>query len=124
MIILSIDSATPVAAVAVIKDSVLLAEEMLNIGNTHSTQLMPMAAHVLAQSNIKMSEVDAVAVSQGPGSFTGLRIGMATAKGLAQGSGCKLIAVPTLDVLAQNMWGYDGLVLFLTVHRNRSRRLP
>ena len=110
MIILSIDSATPVAAVAVIKDSVLLAEEMLNIGNTHSTQLMPMAAHVLAQSNIKMSEVDAVAVSQGPGSFTGLRIGMATAKGLAQGSGCKLIAVPTLDVLAQNMWGYDGLV--------------
>lgn len=110
MIILSIDSATPVAAVAVVKDGVLLAEEMLNIGNTHSTQLMPMVAHVLEQSNIAISEVTAVAVSQGPGSFTGLRIGMATAKGLAQGSGCKLVAVPTLDVLAENMWGYEGLV--------------
>ena len=72
MIILSIDSATPVAAVAVIKDSVLLAEEMLNIGNTHSTQLMPMAAHVLAQSNIKMSEVDAVAVEPGTGLLYGI----------------------------------------------------
>lgn len=110
MIILSIDSATPVAATAVLKDGVLLAEEMLNIGNTHSTQLMPMVADVLQKSNISVSEVDAVAVSQGPGSFTGLRIGMATAKGLAQGSGCKLLAVPTLDVLAQNMWGFAGAV--------------
>lgn len=110
MIILSIDSATPVAAAAIVKDGVLLAEEMLNIGNTHSTQLMPMVADVLTKSHISVDKVDAVAVSQGPGSFTGLRIGMATAKGLAQGSGCKLITVPTLDVLAQNMWGCEGLV--------------
>jgi len=110
MIILSIDSSTPVAAVAVVKDGVLLAEEMLNIGNTHSVQLMPMVAYALQQSQINIKEVDAVAVSQGPGSFTGLRIGMATAKGLAQGAGCKLITVPTLDALAQNMWGTNDLV--------------
>lgn len=110
MIILSVDSATPVAAVAVCQDGVILAEEMLNVGNTHSVQLMPMIADVLAKSGIKIKEVDAVAVSQGPGSFTGLRIGMATAKGLAQGAGIKLITVPTLDSLAENLWGLSGLV--------------
>ena len=110
MIILSVDSATPVAAVAVCQDGVILAEEMLNVGNIHSVQLMPMIADVLAKSGIKIKEVDAVAVSQGPGSFTGLRIGMATAKGLAQGAGIKLITVPTLDSLAENLWGLSGLV--------------
>ena len=110
MIILSVDGATPVAGVAVVKDGVLLSEEMLNVGNTHSIQLMPMVAEVLEKCNFTMQDIDAVVTSKGPGSFTGLRIGMATAKGLVQGSGCKLVAVPTLDVLAANLWGVDGLV--------------
>ena len=110
MIILSVDSATPVAAVALCQDGVILAEEMLNVGNTHSVQLMPMVADVLKKSKIDIKAVDAVAVSQGPGSFTGLRIGLATAKGLAQGAGIKLITVPTLDSLAENLWGVSGLI--------------
>lgn len=110
MIILSVDGATPVAGVAVVKDGVLLAEEMLNVGNTHSVQLMPMVVDILEKCNLTMQDIDAVVTSKGPGSFTGLRIGMATAKGLVQGCGCKLVAVATLDVLAANMWGADGWI--------------
>lgn len=110
MIILSVDGATPVAGVAIVKDGILLAEEMLNVGNTHSVQLMPMVVEILEKCNLTMQDIDAVVTSKGPGSFTGLRIGMATAKGLVQGSGCKLVAIPTLDVLAANLWGAAGWI--------------
>ncbi len=110
MIILSIDSSTPVAGVAVLTEEQILGESMLNTKNTHSEKLLVLVDTLLQELHLTMAEIDAVAVAQGPGSFTGLRIGMATAKGLAQGGGKKLIAVPTLDALAHRMSGVSGLI--------------
>ena len=110
MIILSIDSSTPVAGIAVSDGMHLLGEITLNTKNTHSEKLMPLVKQLLDELNLTMQDVDAIAVTQGPGSFTGLRIGMATAKGLAQGANKQLIAVPTLDCLAQNLLHYPGIL--------------
>lgn len=110
MIILSVDSATPVAGVAVIDQNKILAEKFLNTGNTHSEQLLPLIAQTLAELKFTLKDIDGIAVSIGPGSFTGLRIGLATAKGLAQVSGLKLVAIPTLDALAQNLVGTRGYI--------------
>ena len=110
MIILSIDSSTPVAGIAVSDGMQLLGEITLNTKNTHSEKLMPLVKHLLDELALSVNNLDAIAVTQGPGSFTGLRIGMATAKGLAQGAGKKLIAVPTLDCLAQNLLHYPGII--------------
>ena len=110
MLILSIDSSTPVAGIAVSDGMQLLGEITLNTKNTHSEKLMPLVKHLLDELALSVNDLDAIAVTQGPGSFTGLRIGMATAKGLAQGAGKKLIAVPTLDCLAQNLLHYPGII--------------
>lgn len=110
MIILNIDSSTPVAGIAVADDQKLLGEIMINTKNTHSEKLMPMVQQLLQELEISMQDIDAVAVMQGPGSFTGLRIGMATAKGLAQGAGKRFIAVPTLDCFAYNLIHYPGII--------------
>jgi tRNA threonylcarbamoyladenosine biosynthesis protein TsaB len=110
VIILSIDSSTPVAGIAVSDGMQLLGEITLNTKNTHSEKLMPLVKHLLDELALSVNDLDAIAVTQGPGSFTGLRIGMATAKGLAQGAGKKLIAVPTLDCLAQNLLHYPGII--------------
>ena len=110
MIILSIDSSTPVAGIAVSDGMQLLGEITLNTKNTHSEKLMPLVKHLLDELALSVNDLDAIAVTQGPGSFTGLRIGMATAKGLAQGAGKKLIAVPTLNCLAQNLLHYPGII--------------
>lgn len=110
MIILSIDSSTPVAGIAVADQHRLLGEMMINTENTHSEKLLPMIVHLLQELNLEPKDLDAVAAMQGPGSFTGLRIGMATAKGLAQGCKLKFLAVPTLDCMAYNLVHYPGLV--------------
>ena len=110
MIILSIDSSTPVAGIAVADGNQLLGEIMLNTKNTHSEKLMPLVQQLLQELQLTVQDLDAIAVTQGPGSFTGLRIGMATAKGLVQGAGKQLIAVPTLDCLAQNLLHYPGII--------------
>lgn len=110
MIILGIDSSTPVAGVAIIQEQKILTEIFLNTGNTHSEKLLPMVKTALDQVGLTISEIDAIAFAKGPGSFTGLRIGMVTAKSLAQVINCKIIGVPTLDFLAFNLWGIDGLV--------------
>ena len=110
MIILSIDSSTPVAGIAVSSGRELLGEITLNTKNTHSEKLMPLVQQLLDELELTVKDLDAIAVTQGPGSFTGLRIGMATAKGLAQGADKQLIAVPTLDCLAENLVHYPGIV--------------
>lgn len=110
MIILSIDSSTPVAGIAIADGRNLLGEIMLNTKNTHSEKLMPLVQQLLREVQVTMQDLDAIAVTQGPGSFTGLRIGMATAKGLAQGAKKRLIAVPTLDCLAYNLVYYPGIL--------------
>lgn len=110
MIILSIDSSTPVAGVAVADGEQLLGEIFLNTKNTHLEKLLPLIRQLLQDLELSVEDLDAVAVTQGPGSFTGLRIGMATAKGLAQGADKKLITVPTLDCLARNLLHYPGVI--------------
>ncbi|MGI6224768.1 MAG: tRNA (adenosine(37)-N6)-threonylcarbamoyltransferase complex dimerization subunit type 1 TsaB [Peptococcales bacterium] len=110
MIILSVDSATPVAGVAIIDENRILAESFLNTGNTHSEQLLPLIQETLKRVKLSLKDIDGIVVSIGPGSFTGLRIGLATTKSLAQVTNTKLVAIPTLDALAHNVVGSGTLI--------------
>ena len=103
MLILGIDSAGHTASVALYADGVVLSEYSSNIGLTHSQTLLPMVAEIFSRTGHTVDELDAIAVSAGPGSFTGLRIGAATAKGLALGYGIPLLEVSTLEGLAMNV---------------------
>ena len=110
MKLLAIDSAGLVASIAVLEDDNLLAEYTVNYKKTHSRTLLPMLDAVAQMIDLEMDTVDAVAVAGGPGSFTGLRIGSATAKGLGLALDIPLISVPTVDAIAYNLCGHDGLV--------------
>jgi len=105
MRVLGIDSATLVAGVAVIEEEKVIAEGFLQTRKTHSERLLPLIAQWLQEAELTLKEIDGIAVTSGPGSFTGLRIGAATAKGLAQAAGKPLVGVPTLDALALNAAG-------------------
>ena len=94
-------------------DDTLRAELTIQARLTHSEQLMPHIADMLDKASVKKSQIDGVAVAVGPGSFTGLRIGAATAKGLGLALKKPLIHVPTVDALAYNMWGASGLICLL-----------
>lgn len=110
MIVLGIESSTPVASVALVSAAGLRGEIILNTGLTHSEQLLPLIDTMLGQTRTALEEIAGIAVAGGPGSFTGLRIGMATAKGLAQGRRIPLTGVPTLLALAHTREGLSGLV--------------
>lgn len=103
MKILAMDSSGLVASVAVLDDDTLLAEYTVNHKKTHSQTLLPMIDEIMRMLGMDPAELDAVAVAGGPGSFTGLRIGSATAKGLGLALGIPLVAVPTADALACNL---------------------
>ena len=110
MKILGMDSSGLVAGVAVTEDNVLLAEYTTDYKKTHSQTLLPMLDELCRMIELDVSTIDAIAISAGPGSFTGLRIGSATAKGLGLALKKPLIEVPTLEGLAWNLWGSEGLV--------------
>ncbi|MCD7835676.1 MAG: tRNA (adenosine(37)-N6)-threonylcarbamoyltransferase complex dimerization subunit type 1 TsaB [Lachnospiraceae bacterium] len=110
MKLIGLDSSGLVAGVAVVEDGILLAEYTTDYKRTHSQTLLPMLAELRDMLELDLNTVDAVAVASGPGSFTGLRIGAATAKGLGLALDKPLIEVPTLEGLAYNMWGTDKLV--------------
>lgn len=114
MRILALDSSGLVASVALAEEkdgtAETIAEYTVNYKKTHSQTLLPMLDEVVKMTELDLSGVDAIAVAAGPGSFTGLRIGSATAKGLGLALGKPLIAVPTLEGLAYNLWGTDKLV--------------
>lgn len=110
MKILALDSSGLVASVAIVCDDVLQAEYTINYKKTHSQTLLPMLEEVKNLIELDMSTVDAIAVACGPGSFTGLRIGSATAKGLGLALDKPLIGVPTLEGLAYQLHGTDKLV--------------
>ena len=111
MLILGIESATPVASAALADETGLLGETLLNVGLTHSEQLLPLIDDLLRQCRRTIRDVEGFGVSAGPGSFTGLRIGMATAKALAQGLSAppcerpRLAAIPTLEAMAIQLTG-------------------
>lgn len=110
MKVLALDSSGLVASVAVTDDDVLIAEYTINYKKTHSQTLMPMLQAVKDTVELDLDSIDAIAVAAGPGSFTGLRIGSATAKGLGLALQKPLVEVPTVAGLACNLWGSDKLV--------------
>jgi len=110
MKIVAIDSSGLVASVALVTEDTLLAEYTVNYKKTHSQTLLPMLDEIIKMVDMSIAEVDAIAVTAGPGSFTGLRIGSATAKGLGLALMKPIIAVPTLDGLAYNLFGTDKLI--------------
>ena len=100
MKLLAIDSSGLVASVAVIEEETLVEEYTMNYKKTHSQTLLPMLEEIKKSIDLDLSSIDAIAVAAGPGSFTGLRIGSATAKGLGLALDKPLISVPTVDALA------------------------
>ena len=110
MKVLALDSTALVASVALCEDGKLLGELTLNNGNTHSQTLLPMVEFLLKQFDMTPGDVDLFAATVGPGSFTGVRIGAATLKGLAFGTNKPCAAVSTLEALAYNLKDFDGLI--------------
>ena len=100
MKLLGIESSSPTASAAVWEDGILTAEYTVNFKKTHSQTLLPMIGEICRLTEQALDSIDAVAVASGPGSFTGLRIGAATAKGLSLALSVPLVAVPTLDAMA------------------------
>ena len=110
MKILAFDSSGLVASVAVLTEDQMIAEYTVNYKKTHSQTLLPMLDEVAKMTELDLAEIDAIAVAAGPGSFTGLRIGSATAKGLGLALGKPLVAVPTLEGLACNLFGCEDVI--------------
>ena len=116
MRILALDSSGLVAGVAVLesenekKDAQTIAEYTVNYKKTHSQTLLPMLDEIVKMTELDLDTIDAIAIASGPGSFTGLRIGSATAKGLGLALKKPLVEVPTLEGLAYNLCGTEGLI--------------
>ncbi|MBR4983059.1 MAG: tRNA (adenosine(37)-N6)-threonylcarbamoyltransferase complex dimerization subunit type 1 TsaB [Lachnospiraceae bacterium] len=121
MKILALDSSGLVASVAVLEDENCIAEYTINYKKTHSQTLLPMLDEVSKMVDLDLNSIDAIAVAAGPGSFTGLRIGSATAKGLGQALNKPLIGIPTVDGLAYNLYGTDKVVCpLMDARRNQT----
>lgn len=110
MRVLAIDSSGLTATVAVVEDTQTVAEYTINYKKTHSQTLLPMIDEVVKMTELDLNTIDAIAVAGGPGSFTGLRIGSATAKGLGFALSKPLIHVPTVDGLAYNVYGCEDII--------------
>ncbi len=120
MKILAIDSSSAPASVAVLDDKSLLGEFTININRTHSEKLLPLVDGLLDAVNLSVSDIDAFAISAGPGSFTGLRIGMSAAKLMAQVSGKPLMVVSTLESLAVGIATFEGYICPMLDARNNT----
>ncbi|MCC7449042.1 MAG: tRNA (adenosine(37)-N6)-threonylcarbamoyltransferase complex dimerization subunit type 1 TsaB [Anaerolineae bacterium] len=118
--LLAIDSATRVLSIALYDGQQVYAESTWNTSNRHTVELTPAIQHLLAQSHLTVADLSALAVSQGPGSFNGLRIGFSVAKGLAVARKLPLVAIPTLDIVAAAQLPFDG-VLIAVLQAGRGR---
>lgn len=110
MKILALDSTAKTSTVAVLDNENLLGLYSVNIQNTHSETLLPMVKSLLESLRLTNDDIDAYAVSEGPGSFTGVRIGVATIKALAFGREKPCVGVSTIEALAENLEGFSGIV--------------
>ena len=121
MKILALDSSGLTASVAVIEDENLMGEYTMNYKKTHSQTLLPMLDELAKMIELDLQSIDAIAVAGGPGSFTGLRIGSATAKGLGLALDKPIVHVPTVDGLAYNLWGHKDFVCpLMDARRNQT----
>lgn len=110
MKILAIDSSSITASVAILEDNKIISEFFINAGLTHSQTLAPMIEFALINSDIKISDIDFFAVTVGPGSFTGLRIGLATIKGMTLALDKPCVGISSLLAAAYNLKDYNGIV--------------
>lgn len=110
MKVLALDSSGLVATIAIVEEESMLAEYTINYKKTHSQTLLPMLDEVVKMLELDLESIDAIAVAAGPGSFTGLRIGSATAKGLGLALNKPIIPVPTVDGLAYNLYGVQEII--------------
>jgi len=118
--VLGFDTSSIVATAAVVDDEKLVCEYFINNKKNHSEKLLPLVSEMLKNAEVALEELDGIAVAQGPGSFTGLRIGAAIAKGLAYALDIPLLGVPTLDGLAYNVKHFKGLICpILNARRNQ-----
>ena len=110
MKILAIDSSAKAASAAIVEDGKILGEVFLNCGLTHSVTVMPSVEWLLDMTGLKVSDIDRIAITEGPGSFTGLRIGMAAVKGLAWACDIPCVGVSTLETIAHGAATNDGII--------------
>jgi len=103
MIVLGINTSTLEGSVALISDKGVISEYFLNVESTHSERLLPSIDLLLKESRLQVQDLSGIAVAIGPGSFTGLRVGLASAKGLALASSLPLLGIPTLEAMARNL---------------------
>ena len=110
MNVLAIDTSGPVCGVCILSDGAVRYEAAAMNKLTHSTNLMPMIDTALAASGMTLADMDRIAVVTGPGSFTGVRIGVSTAKALAHGAGKPCVGVDALEAMAAGIAGFDGVI--------------
>ena len=119
MLLIAIDAATRYSGLALLQDETVLAECIISSGLTHSQRLLPALDFLLQEAGYTIAQIEAIVVTEGPGSFTGIRIGMSTAKGLAQGLNCPVVGISTLEAWAAGFSGGNGLILpLLDARRN------
>ncbi len=131
MLLLGLDTSTSCGSIALVDSDKPLGEWNLNVRRTHAGRLLPGIQHLLRETGIEIGQIDGFAVAIGPGSFTGLRIALATAKALSLVTGKPLAGIPTLDVLVENVPFAEGLVcpaldarkgeIFAAVYKKDSR---
>lgn len=110
MRVLGIDTATWRASVGLVIDGTVVAEQSLSTTGNHAASLLPLIDDVLRQAECPVDALDALAVSSGPGSFTGLRVALSVAKGISYATGARLVAVPTLEALARTVADHRGVI--------------
>ncbi len=111
MKILALETSAKAVSAAITENGKVLASGYQDTGLTHSRTLMPIVEHLFKNTGMKLVDMDAVAVANGPGSFTGIRIGVSAAKGLAFGADKPLVGVSTLSAMARNVAFSDGLIV-------------
>ncbi len=119
MKILAIESSGLTASAALLDGDTIAAEYSVRFGKTHSQTLLPMIDEICQMLQLDKQSIDVIAVTAGPGSFTGLRIGSATAKGIALGLHKSIAQIPTLEAMAYNGWGFEGIVCPMLDARNQ-----
>ena len=110
MRILALDTSSLVASAAILEDDKLLGEMTINHPKTHSQKLMPIIEALCTSLGLKIKDMDLIAVAGGPGSFTGVRIGLSAAKAFAQPFDIPVVMVSSLKGLAYNLPGFDGII--------------
>lgn len=114
MLLFSLECSAAAASAAIYRDEKLLGEEFLNVPQTHSVTLLPMAKSLLEHTGISPAQIDYYAVSRGPGSFTGLRIGISLIKGMALACGRPCVGAPVNDALSRRAAGFPGVAVTVT----------